>query len=132
MAPAILLRSTPRRHRRRCRTGRRCEASAAMVPGPTRARPGRQEWRRRNSAVAPTLAASMAMIMHGPGRAGFRWPISRVFGARSAAPAGRCEMIDKAETPRWVARILAWPPLWHLARLTLVSAYLIGGLTKLL
>jgi uncharacterized membrane protein YphA (DoxX/SURF4 family) len=40
-------------------------------------------------------------------------------------------MIAHADTPRWVAAILSWPPLWHLARLALVSAYLIGGFTKL-
>lgn len=33
--------------------------------------------------------------------------------------------------PPWVASILAWRWTWPLARLALVSAYLIGGFTKL-
>jgi len=35
-------------------------------------------------------------------------------------------------TPRWVADLLSWPWTWRLARLALVSAYLIGGVNKLL
>ncbi len=35
-------------------------------------------------------------------------------------------------SPNWISAILHWPPLWHAARLALVSAYLLGGLTKLL
>lgn len=34
-------------------------------------------------------------------------------------------------TPRWIAAILAWPLLWHAARLALTSAFIIGGFTKL-
>jgi uncharacterized membrane protein YphA (DoxX/SURF4 family) len=34
--------------------------------------------------------------------------------------------------PRFVDAILAWRMTWVLARLGLVSAYLIGGVTKLL
>lgn len=34
-------------------------------------------------------------------------------------------------TPRIVAAILDWPPMWFVARLALLSAYLIGGVTKL-
>lgn len=34
-------------------------------------------------------------------------------------------------TPRWIALILRQPFLWHAARLALVSAYLLGGWTKL-
>ena len=41
-------------------------------------------------------------------------------------------MSANADMPRWVAAILSWPWLWPLARLALVSAYLIGGCTKLL
>jgi uncharacterized membrane protein YphA (DoxX/SURF4 family) len=41
-------------------------------------------------------------------------------------------MTAHADTPRWVGGILSWSLLWPLARLALVSAYLIGGLTKLL
>lgn len=37
-----------------------------------------------------------------------------------------------AATPNWISAILRWPLLWHAARLALVSAYLLGGLTKLL
>ena len=40
-------------------------------------------------------------------------------------------MNANTDTPRWVAAILAWAPLAHLARLVLMSAYLIGGFTKL-
>ena len=36
-----------------------------------------------------------------------------------------------AETPRWVRAILEAPLIWPAARLALVSAFLIGGLTKL-
>jgi uncharacterized membrane protein YphA (DoxX/SURF4 family) len=40
-------------------------------------------------------------------------------------------MTTGADTPRWVAAILSWPWLWPLARLALVSAFLIGGIQKL-
>jgi uncharacterized membrane protein YphA (DoxX/SURF4 family) len=40
-------------------------------------------------------------------------------------------MNANADTPRWIAAILAWAPLAHLARVVLMSAYLIGGFTKL-
>ena len=40
-------------------------------------------------------------------------------------------MDASSDTPRWVRGILAWPSLQPLARLALVSAYLIGGCTKL-
>ena len=40
-------------------------------------------------------------------------------------------MTRQTDTPRWVAAILTWPWLWSLARLALVSAYLIGGFNKL-
>jgi uncharacterized membrane protein YphA (DoxX/SURF4 family) len=36
-----------------------------------------------------------------------------------------------SETPRWVRTILGTPLIWPAARLALVSAFLIGGLTKL-
>ena len=36
-----------------------------------------------------------------------------------------------ADTPRWVWTILASPWIWPAARVALVSAFLIGGLTKL-
>ncbi|WP_426612833.1 DoxX family protein [Bradyrhizobium sp. McL0616] len=36
------------------------------------------------------------------------------------------------DSPNWISAILRWPLLWHAARLLLVSAYLLGGLTKLL
>ena len=47
------------------------------------------------------------------------------------APAGRCEMGRVADTPRWVWTILASPWIWPAARVALVSAFLIGGLTKI-
>lgn len=34
-------------------------------------------------------------------------------------------------TPHWIASILGWPLLWRAARLALVSAYILGGFTKL-
>ena len=37
-----------------------------------------------------------------------------------------------AGTPRWIAHLLSWPWTWRLARVALVSAYLIGGVNKLL
>ena len=37
-----------------------------------------------------------------------------------------------SDTPRPIAVILDWPWLWPLARLVLVSAYLIGGVQKLM
>ncbi|GLR84076.1 DoxX family protein [Bradyrhizobium iriomotense] len=40
-------------------------------------------------------------------------------------------MAARADTPHWVGAILFWPSLWPLARLALVSAYLIGGFSKL-
>ena len=40
-------------------------------------------------------------------------------------------MTASTDTPRWVAAILDWTPLAHLARIVLMSAYLIGGFTKL-
>jgi uncharacterized membrane protein YphA (DoxX/SURF4 family) len=37
-----------------------------------------------------------------------------------------------AATPRWIHDLLAWPWTWRLARVALVSAYLIGGVNKLI
>jgi uncharacterized membrane protein YphA (DoxX/SURF4 family) len=37
-----------------------------------------------------------------------------------------------AETPRWVSAILDWRLVWVAARIALTSAYVLGGLTKLL
>jgi uncharacterized membrane protein YphA (DoxX/SURF4 family) len=34
-------------------------------------------------------------------------------------------------TPRWIAAILSWPPLGPISRAALVSAFLIGGVQKL-
>lgn len=36
-----------------------------------------------------------------------------------------------APTPHFVAIVLEWAPTWFLARLLLVSAYLLGGIVKL-
>lgn len=41
-------------------------------------------------------------------------------------------MVPKNDTPGWVAAILSWPWLLPLLRIGLVSAFLIGGVTKLL
>ena len=40
-------------------------------------------------------------------------------------------MYSRADTPRWIFAILVWPWTWHAARVALVSAFIIGGLTKL-
>ncbi|AUC97880.1 DoxX family protein [Bradyrhizobium sp. SK17] len=40
-------------------------------------------------------------------------------------------MSARADTPSLIRGILAWPGLWPAVRLALVSAYLIGGFTKL-
>ena len=37
----------------------------------------------------------------------------------------------RADTPRWISAILAWPWTWRAARVALVSAFMIGGITKL-
>jgi uncharacterized membrane protein YphA (DoxX/SURF4 family) len=37
-----------------------------------------------------------------------------------------------AGTPRWISALLSWQWTWRLARVALVSAYLIGGANKLL
>jgi len=37
-----------------------------------------------------------------------------------------------AGTPGWIADVLSWSWTWRLARVALVSAYLIGGVNKLL
>lgn len=41
-------------------------------------------------------------------------------------------MVPKNDTPGWIAAILSWPWLLPLVRIALVSAFLIGGVTKLL
>src|ERR1700751_6036298 len=41
-------------------------------------------------------------------------------------------MSARADTPRPIAIILAWPWLWPACRIALVSAFAIGGFTKLL
>ena len=49
---------------------------------------------------------------------------------RSAAPAGRCEVVARRDTPRWIGAILGWPALLPISRAALVSAFLIGGIQK--
>lgn len=41
-------------------------------------------------------------------------------------------MRPKTDTPRWIAVILSWPLLLPFARTALVSAFLIGGIQKLI
>jgi uncharacterized membrane protein YphA (DoxX/SURF4 family) len=41
-------------------------------------------------------------------------------------------MSSRGSDPRWVDRILDWRGTWLLARIGLTSAFLLGGLTKLL
>src|SRR5262249_36411369 len=132
MAPATSNRWMTSSRRRRCRTGRRSGGSAATALGP--ARTARRKPRGPTPcgrAAAPTLAPCTAMITRARGPAGFPFRISRASGARSAAPVGRCEMSARTDTPRAIALILAWPWLLPLARIALVSAFLIGGLQKL-
>ena len=40
-------------------------------------------------------------------------------------------MLANTDTPRWIEAILSWPWLLPVARLALASAYLIGGVQKL-
>jgi uncharacterized membrane protein YphA (DoxX/SURF4 family) len=40
-------------------------------------------------------------------------------------------MTSRADTPGWISAILAWPWTWRAARVVLVSAFIIGGITKL-
>jgi uncharacterized membrane protein YphA (DoxX/SURF4 family) len=40
-------------------------------------------------------------------------------------------MKPRTDTPRWISAILAWPWTWRAARAALVSAFLVGGVTKL-
>jgi uncharacterized membrane protein YphA (DoxX/SURF4 family) len=40
-------------------------------------------------------------------------------------------MDARADTPHWTSAILSWPWTWHATRVALVSAFIIGGLTKL-
>ena len=46
-------------------------------------------------------------------------------------PVGQCEVLARTDTPRWIDAILAWPWLLPVARIALSSAYLIGGVQKL-
>jgi uncharacterized membrane protein YphA (DoxX/SURF4 family) len=41
-------------------------------------------------------------------------------------------MYAKADNPRWVRAILSWPWLLPISRIALVSAFLIGGMQKLI
>jgi uncharacterized membrane protein YphA (DoxX/SURF4 family) len=103
-----------------------------MVIGPTRTRT--LEASRRGSwirAAAAHLARCMGMIMPARASGGFPLRISRAFGARLAAPAGQCEILSKTDTPRWIGAILSWPWLLSIARIALTSAFLIGGVQKL-
>jgi uncharacterized membrane protein YphA (DoxX/SURF4 family) len=41
------------------------------------------------------------------------------------------QMLARTDTPRWIDAILSWPGLVPLSRAALVSAFLIGGIQKL-
>jgi uncharacterized membrane protein YphA (DoxX/SURF4 family) len=41
-------------------------------------------------------------------------------------------MYAKADNPRWVRAILSWPWLLPISRIALVSAFLVGGIQKLI
>jgi uncharacterized membrane protein YphA (DoxX/SURF4 family) len=49
----------------------------------------------------------------------------------SGALAGRFEVLAETATPRWIGSILAWPGLVPISRAALISAFLIGGIQKL-
>jgi uncharacterized membrane protein YphA (DoxX/SURF4 family) len=40
-------------------------------------------------------------------------------------------MPTRTDTPRWISAILSWPSLLPVVKIALVSAFLIGGITKL-
>jgi uncharacterized membrane protein YphA (DoxX/SURF4 family) len=40
--------------------------------------------------------------------------------------------MERRRDPRWVDAVLDWPGTWLLARVALASAYIVGGVTKLL
>src|SRR6201995_6182166 len=40
-------------------------------------------------------------------------------------------MSHKPDTPRWIRTVLSWPWLLPISRIALVSAFLIGGIQKL-
>jgi uncharacterized membrane protein YphA (DoxX/SURF4 family) len=41
-------------------------------------------------------------------------------------------MLARTDTPRWIGAILSWPALLPLVRIALTSAFLIGGMQKLI
>ena len=47
-------------------------------------------------------------------------------------PVGRFEMRPKTDTPRWITAILSLPWLLPISRAALVSAFLLGGIQKLI
>src|SRR3984957_17322139 len=131
MARKTSSRSMIQRPRPRCRIGRRSETSAAMAIGLAQTRTLKASRHERcMRATGARLARCMGMIMPARGSAKFQFQISRAFGARSAAPAGRCEMLAKTDTPHWIAAILSWRWLLPITRIALTSAYLIGGIQK--
>lgn len=73
----------------------------------------------------------MGMITPAHGSRGFPSRILKAFGAPSDAPVGRYEMVAKTDTPRWVDEILSRPWLSPVAGIALTSAFLIGGVQKL-
>jgi uncharacterized membrane protein YphA (DoxX/SURF4 family) len=61
-----------------------------------------------------------------------RLPVSDLKSFWGALGCARFEMRSKTDTPRWVAAILSRPWLLPISRLALVSAFLIGGIQKLI
>jgi uncharacterized membrane protein YphA (DoxX/SURF4 family) len=43
----------------------------------------------------------------------------------------KTEMVTKTDTPSWIRALLCWPGLMPIARGALVSAFLLGGIQKL-
>ena len=88
--------------------------------------------RPRRCAVARVRAACTAMRMPARGAARCRPRTRRASGAHSAARAGRSDMTARTAhgNPAWIRALLSQPWVLPLARLALVSAFLIGGVNK--
>src|SRR6516162_2674961 len=129
MVPGTSKPSMTQSRRRRCWIGRPSGLLAVTGAGLRRARsPVMGGHTPCSNCVVARPPVQCTLV---PGREGFRHPISRPFGARSAAPVGRCKMLAKPDMPRWIASILSWPGLLPISRAALVSAFLIGGIQKL-
>src|SRR5262249_17297291 len=82
---------------------------------------------RRPPAAVHTAATCMGMITRGLGPPRRRQRTNAASGARSAAPAGRCNV-----TPGFVSALLRAPSLRLVARIAFACAFGWGALTKLI